>query len=181
MSKYSLFFFGNPTNKTVTRTAYTWEPLIANHLDQSEILSCGQVQFITLLFWRSTTVLRHFPPIKLKLRLQIGWRLPNSKTTKTKSLCFDQSKTRKSNQIIFITLFSRIFVRLCCAFQQPPQSKLCKDSGPKLFCRSQSTNGHVLTFHHPIFSLHGSYIEHQWRCSEPFQVCRVCKQRSSWV
>jgi len=29
------FFFGNPTNKTVTGTAYTWELLIANHLDQS--------------------------------------------------------------------------------------------------------------------------------------------------
>jgi hypothetical protein len=28
-------FLGNPTNKTVTGTAYTWELLIANHLDQS--------------------------------------------------------------------------------------------------------------------------------------------------
>jgi hypothetical protein len=28
-------FFGNPTNKTVTRTAYMWGLLIANHLDQS--------------------------------------------------------------------------------------------------------------------------------------------------
>ncbi len=29
------FFLANPANKTVTRTAYTWELLIANHLDQS--------------------------------------------------------------------------------------------------------------------------------------------------
>ncbi len=41
-------FFGNPTNRTVT--VYTWELLIANHLDQSEILSCSQVQLITLFF-----------------------------------------------------------------------------------------------------------------------------------
>jgi len=26
------FFFGDPTNKTVTKIAYTWELLIANHL-----------------------------------------------------------------------------------------------------------------------------------------------------
>jgi hypothetical protein len=31
----SCVFFGNPTNKTVTRAANTWELLIANHLDQS--------------------------------------------------------------------------------------------------------------------------------------------------
>jgi hypothetical protein len=30
-----VFFWGNPTNKTVTGTAYTWELLIADHLDQS--------------------------------------------------------------------------------------------------------------------------------------------------
>jgi len=35
MSKFSFFFFGNPTNKTVTGTAHTWELLIANHLDHS--------------------------------------------------------------------------------------------------------------------------------------------------
>jgi hypothetical protein len=29
------FFWGNPTNKTVTGTAYTWELLTAKHLDQS--------------------------------------------------------------------------------------------------------------------------------------------------
>jgi hypothetical protein len=50
MSKFSHFSFGNPTNKTVIGTAYTWELLIANHLDQSEILSRSQVQFITLFF-----------------------------------------------------------------------------------------------------------------------------------
>jgi hypothetical protein len=30
-----LIVFGNPTNKTVTGTAYKWELLLANHLDQS--------------------------------------------------------------------------------------------------------------------------------------------------
>ncbi len=50
MSKFSFIFLGNPTNKTVTRTAYTWEQLMANYLDQSEILNRSQVQFITLLF-----------------------------------------------------------------------------------------------------------------------------------
>jgi hypothetical protein len=35
MSKFSFFFLGNPTNKTVTVTAYTWGLLIANHLNQS--------------------------------------------------------------------------------------------------------------------------------------------------
>ncbi len=30
-----MWFFGNPTNKTVIGTAYVWELLIANHLDQS--------------------------------------------------------------------------------------------------------------------------------------------------
>jgi hypothetical protein len=34
-SQFSCVFFGNPTNKTVTGTANTWELLIANHLDQS--------------------------------------------------------------------------------------------------------------------------------------------------
>jgi len=38
MSKFS-FSFGNPTNKTVTGTPHMWGLLIANHLDQSEILS----------------------------------------------------------------------------------------------------------------------------------------------
>jgi len=28
-------FCGNPTNKTIMETAYTWGRLIANHLDQS--------------------------------------------------------------------------------------------------------------------------------------------------
>jgi hypothetical protein len=56
MSKFSCFIFGNITNKIVTGTAYTWGLLIANHLeliimiDQSQILSGGQVQFITLFF-----------------------------------------------------------------------------------------------------------------------------------
>ncbi len=55
MSKFSCFTFANTTNKTVTRTAHTWGLLIANHLelimiDQSEILSRGHVQFITLFF-----------------------------------------------------------------------------------------------------------------------------------
>ncbi len=56
MSKFCFFLFGNPTNKTVTGTAYMWGLLKANHLgpiviiDQSKILSHSQVQFITLLF-----------------------------------------------------------------------------------------------------------------------------------
>jgi hypothetical protein len=29
------FFFGNPTNKTITETTYMWGLLIANHVDQS--------------------------------------------------------------------------------------------------------------------------------------------------
>jgi hypothetical protein len=52
MSKFSRFFFGNPTNKT--GTAYKWGttnskppgPIIM--MDQSEILNRSQVQFITL-------------------------------------------------------------------------------------------------------------------------------------
>jgi len=57
MSKFSWMCFGNPTNKTVTGSIYTWGILIANHLDQSlwstnqkKILSRSQVQFITLCF-----------------------------------------------------------------------------------------------------------------------------------
>jgi hypothetical protein len=57
MSKFSCFFLGNLTNKTVTGTAYMWELLIANQvpgpiimIDQSEILSRSHVQFITLFF-----------------------------------------------------------------------------------------------------------------------------------
>jgi len=35
-SKFSYdVFFGNPLNKTETGTAYMWELLIANHLDES--------------------------------------------------------------------------------------------------------------------------------------------------
>jgi hypothetical protein len=54
MSKFSFIFLGSPTNETVARTAYTWELLMANYLDQfmidqSEILSRSQVQFIALL------------------------------------------------------------------------------------------------------------------------------------
>ncbi len=35
LSLAALFFLGNPTNKIVTGTAYTWELLIANHPDES--------------------------------------------------------------------------------------------------------------------------------------------------
>jgi hypothetical protein len=35
MSKFGCFFFDNPTNKTVTGTAYMWGLLITNHLNQS--------------------------------------------------------------------------------------------------------------------------------------------------
>jgi hypothetical protein len=56
MAKVELFcFFGNPTNKTETGAAYVWG--IANSkpsgpiimIDQLEILSLSQVQFITLV------------------------------------------------------------------------------------------------------------------------------------
>jgi len=54
MSKFSYFLFDNPTNKTETGTAYTWGttnskppgPIIV--INQLEILSRSQVQFITL-------------------------------------------------------------------------------------------------------------------------------------
>jgi hypothetical protein len=53
------FFFGSPTNKTETGTAYTWgttnskppPPIIV--IDQSEMPSRSQVQFITLSFWEA--------------------------------------------------------------------------------------------------------------------------------
>jgi hypothetical protein len=35
LSLAGFFSFGNPNDKTGTGTAYTWELLIANHLDQS--------------------------------------------------------------------------------------------------------------------------------------------------
>ncbi len=49
----AIFISATPTNKTVTGTAYTWELLIGGPIimiDQSEILSHNQVQFITLFF-----------------------------------------------------------------------------------------------------------------------------------
>ncbi len=54
MSKFSCFSFGNPISKTETGTANTWRttnskppgPIIV--INQSEILSSSQVQFITL-------------------------------------------------------------------------------------------------------------------------------------
>jgi hypothetical protein len=57
MSKFSFFFFffsGNATDKTGTACAYTWgttnskQPGPIIMIDQSEILSRSQVQFITL-------------------------------------------------------------------------------------------------------------------------------------
>jgi len=57
-------FFGNPTNKTVT--AYMWELLIANHLDQS-LWSTNQKYWAAVMstllhfFWRYITVLRLLP------------------------------------------------------------------------------------------------------------------------
>jgi hypothetical protein len=50
------FFFGDPTNKTVTGTAYAWGLLIAKPpgpiimIDQSEILSGNQVSIYYTLF-----------------------------------------------------------------------------------------------------------------------------------
>jgi hypothetical protein len=57
----AFFFLGNPNNKT--ETAYTWGPLIENHLDQSlwptnqkhwAVVRCNLLHS----FWRCTTVLR---------------------------------------------------------------------------------------------------------------------------
>jgi len=58
MSKFSWFFLGNPTNKTVigTGTAHTWGTINSKApgpntmIDQLEILSRSQVQFIKLFF-----------------------------------------------------------------------------------------------------------------------------------
>ncbi len=69
MSKFSCFYFGNPTNKIEIGTAYTRGttnnkppgPIII--IDQLEILSLSQVQFITLGFWRCTTVFSTLPAL----------------------------------------------------------------------------------------------------------------------
>jgi len=61
MSKFSCFF-GQPTNKTVTRTAYTWGLLIANHLDRpirNTEPQSGPIYYT--LFWRCTPLLRLLP------------------------------------------------------------------------------------------------------------------------
>jgi hypothetical protein len=47
MSKFSYFFFSNPTNKTVTGTVFTWGLLIANQLDQS-LWSINQKYWVTV-------------------------------------------------------------------------------------------------------------------------------------
>jgi len=70
------FYFGNPTNKTVTGTAYTWELLIANHLDQS-LWSTNQKYWAAV---RSTTVLRFLPATasftNLVQKKPISWDKP---------------------------------------------------------------------------------------------------------
>jgi hypothetical protein len=53
------------------------------------------------------------PPIKWKLRLQIGGRLLIANY-------LHQSETRSKSQILFITLFSA--AQLCCTFYQPQQT-----------------------------------------------------------
>jgi hypothetical protein len=66
---FSFFFGGNPTNKTETGTAYTWGTTNSNSkppgpiivIDQSEILSCSYVQFITLFLGGAQTVLCSLP------------------------------------------------------------------------------------------------------------------------
>jgi len=62
----AFIFFGNPTNKTVTGTAYSWGLLIANHMtnryDQpirNTEPQSGPIYYT--LFWRCTTVLRLLP------------------------------------------------------------------------------------------------------------------------
>jgi hypothetical protein len=61
MSKFSLFF-GNPTNKTATRTANSKPPGPIIMIDQSEIPSCSQVQFITLFFGGAQLYCAILPP-----------------------------------------------------------------------------------------------------------------------
>ncbi len=65
----AVFLLATPTNKTVTGIAYTWGLLIANQppgliimIDQSEILSRSQVQFITLFFGGAQLCCAFFQP-----------------------------------------------------------------------------------------------------------------------
>ncbi len=80
-----MFFFGNPTNKTGTGTASTWEVLIANHLDQSlwptnqnTERQSGPIYYT--LFLRCTTVLRPLPAtvrcMNVAPKNQISWAKP---------------------------------------------------------------------------------------------------------
>ncbi len=63
-------FFGNPANKTETGTAYTWGttnskppgPIIV--IDQSEILSRSQVQFITVLLGGAQLCCAFYQPLQ---------------------------------------------------------------------------------------------------------------------
>ncbi len=63
---FAVFFFGNPTNKTVIGTEYMWGLLIANHLDQS-LWSANQKRWSEsdhicyTLFCRCTALLRLSP------------------------------------------------------------------------------------------------------------------------
>ncbi len=68
----ALFFVGNPTNETVTGAAYVWGILFSKPpgpfimIDQSEILNCSYVQFITLFFGDAQTVLSFSQHSKLQ-------------------------------------------------------------------------------------------------------------------
>jgi hypothetical protein len=67
------FFWGQKaTNETVTGTAYIWGILTSKPpgpfimIDQSEILNCSYVQFITLFFGDAQTVLSFSQHSKLQ-------------------------------------------------------------------------------------------------------------------
>lgn len=68
------------------------------------------------------------------------------------------------------------FVRLCWAFHQLQQTCAKTDSGPKLFFWQNPNIRPCFDFSSSNFSLHGALVRR--RCSEPFQVCNLAKQRS---
>jgi hypothetical protein len=81
MSKFSCFFFGNPTNKTETGIAYTWgitnskPPGPISVINQSEILTRSQVQFITLFLGGAQLCCAFYQPRQV---VHLWWEKPIS-------------------------------------------------------------------------------------------------------
>jgi hypothetical protein len=102
----------------------------------------SNVQYVTLhKYFSHPSLVIYFlstPHIKLKLGLQIGARLLIANH-------LDQSETRSSSQIIFITLFSCMCTALMCIL--PASANCAKLVGNNHFAEP---NWHVLTFLHPI-------------------------------